>query len=364
MDQGGVDASTKRPLLAESSFDEESRCLPSIAVPRRTLAQEAESERQGLLRNDEPQDTSHPTEEQNASNVSPAVAVSSAPQALSQQRPHSVAPGSTLPKNAAAEPESFEMQRVPSAASASSPSKAGSPRDLPPPGSEVEMRDAQAQACPAGMERQCFICLGDGDAENPLIACCSTCYASTHVKCWNEWRISQRHTALRSSLLGQRVQTDSLLRCTICKSGTALVVGEESGLAWMQQHEGGSTDEGLGGITGVGGSSEDDDERQLENVINNKMCTMSFLCVNLLVFLLVAAVATLLISVKHLAAGDVIFCCIIGLFELGVLQVVLQVIMQRRNSIIVASTMRRRLEDEDLHTNAAREPAIVESQNV
>ena len=77
----------------------------------------------------------------------------------------------------------------------------------------------------------------------------------THRRCWREWRNNQHRTALRSHLLGLlgteewvrepfeqsknsaracslvgrlRIQTNHMLRCTICKSGTAMVEGEEA----------------------------------------------------------------------------------------------------------------------------------------
>merc|ERR1719487_208 len=100
------------------------------------------------------------------------------------------------------------------------------------------------------MDRQCFICLQDEESEE-LVKCCTTCYARTHVRCWREWRNNQRITALRSRLLGLRMQTNHLLRCTICKSGTAVVAGEEDGLEWMNELLCGGGEQGQGEDAGV-----------------------------------------------------------------------------------------------------------------
>merc|ERR1719487_382727 len=132
------------------------------------------------------------------------------------------------------------------------------------------------------MDRQCFICLQDEENEE-LVKCCSTCFARTHVRCWRDWRNNQRITALRSRLLGLRVQTNHLLLCTICKSGTAVVTGEEDGLEWMNEllcgggEQGQSEDAGganLGRLanaaTGRQNDSDEDGDTQLEDLVDMK----------------------------------------------------------------------------------------------
>jgi len=201
-------------------------------------------------------------------------------------------------------------------------------------------------------ERHCFICLQDDEKDDPLIGCCTTCYARVHIRCWREWRNNQRITALRSRLLGLRMQTNHLLRCTICKSGTALVAGEEDGLEWMNellcgggeqpQGEDGGNGARLGGlahaVTGRREDSDEDGDTQLEDLIDMKTCLA--LVAYLGVIVLVLLVACVLIVMQRFYAGDVILCCIIALYELSVLQIVAMAVARRRS--ITPTTTRGR----------------------
>lgn len=202
---------------------------------------------------------------------------------------------------------------------------------------------SSSRGCDAA-ERHCFICLQDEEKDDPLVACCTTCYARVHVRCWREWRNNQRITALRSRLLGLRMQTNHLLRCTICKSGTALVAGEEDGLEWMNellcgggeqaQGEDGGNAGRLGGlahaVTGRRDDSDEDGDTQLEDLIDMKTCLA--LVAYLGVIVLVLVVACVLIVMQRFYAGDVILCCIIALYELSVLQIVAMAVARRRST--------------------------------
>jgi len=208
---------------------------------------------------------------------------------------------------------------------------------------------------PDGGETHCFICLMDDDKDNPLTPCCTTCYARVHVRCWREWRNNQRITALRSRLLGLRMQTNHLLRCTICKSGTAVVAGEEDGLEWMNEllcGGGGGVDEARGedGAAARRGGlahavavrprddSDEDGDNQLEDLVDMKTCLA--LVVYLGVLILVLLIACVLIVMQRFYAGDVILCCIIALYELSVLQIVALAVARRRSITSGTSTTR------------------------
>jgi len=215
---------------------------------------------------------------------------------------------------------------------------------------------AASNALRQGDDRNCFICLQDGDKDNPLISCCSTCYARTHIRCWREWRSNQHRTALRSHLLGLRMQTNHMLRCTICKSGTALVEGEENGLSWMNELMcGGEPSEGslLARLAAVGTRREDSDEdpeAQLEDLIDTRTCAALVIYLGLLV--VVILVACLLIVTQRFWAGDVVLCCIIALYQLSVLQLVLLAVLRRRGTILASATPRR---ESDAAESSARE---------
>lgn len=184
-------------------------------------------------------------------------------------------------------------------------------------------------------DRHCFICLQDEEKDNPLTPCCTTCFARVHVRCWREWRNNQRITALRSRLLGLRMQTNHLLRCTICKSGTALVAGEEDGLEWMNELLcGGEAGRNEGPPAQNGPmrreDSDEDNDVQFEELVDMKTCLA--LVVYLAVLILVLLVACLLIVMQRFYAGDVILCCIIALYELSVLQIVALAVARRRGA--------------------------------
>lgn len=192
-------------------------------------------------------------------------------------------------------------------------------------------------------ERHCFICLGDADKDTgPLVSCCSTCYACTHMRCWRDWRNNQRLTALRSRLLGLRMQTNHLLRCSICKSGTAVIAGEEDGLQWMNDllcgnGESQGTDalaERLAASMNRGDSDEDNDA-QLEDLVDMRTCVA--LMVYVVVLVVVLLVACMLIVAQRFYAGDVVLCCIIALYELSVLQIVALAVARRRSSAVAAA---------------------------
>mmetsp|Transcript_63625 Transcript_63625/g.99071 ORF Transcript_63625/g.99071 Transcript_63625/m.99071 type:complete len:454 (+) Transcript_63625:65-1426(+) len=228
--------------------------------------------------------------------------------------------------------------------------RADSPRLSPTGGvltspiSQTALPSARGRA-PSSIERYCFICLDD-DKDTPLTSCCTTCFAAVHVGCWREWRNNQRITALRSRLLGLRMQTNHLLRCTICKSGTALVAGEEDGLEWMNELLCGSgdVDEGARGIIGHTGQmrrdeSDEDGDAQLEDLVDMRTCLA--LVVYLGVLLLVLLIACVLIVMQRFYAGDVILSCIIILYELSVLQIVALAIARRRGMLSGSAAQQR-----------------------
>eukprot|EP00434_Breviolum_minutum_P041327 symbB.v1.2.036765.t1/scaffold5262.1/size29222/2 len=206
---------------------------------------------------------------------------------------------------------------------------------------------AGAGARAQGDDRQCFICLQEGEKDNPLVSCCSTCYACTHRRCWREWRNNQHRTALRSHLLGLRMQTNHMLRCTICKSGTAMVEGEENGLSWMNELMcGGEPSENslLGRLVALGNRREDSDEdpeAQLEDLIDTRTCVALVIYLGLLIVAII--IACLLIVTQGFWAGDVVLCCIIALYELSVLQLVMLAILRRRDIATTGTQTRQGL---------------------
>jgi len=216
---------------------------------------------------------------------------------------------------------------------------------------------------PGSNERHCFICLQDGDADNSLIACCTQCYACTHILCWREWRHSQCITGLRSRLLGHRTHTNNLLRCTICKTGTAVVSGEEDRLQWMGKllcgGDNNSEDTGIWGsdLLAVPARREDSDEEHdasLEDLVDTRTC-FAFI-VYLVILILGIVVATALIVIQRFYAGDVVLCCVIGLYELSILQMVAIAVMRRRSALIASA---HAAADVELHAREAREVASV-----
>mmetsp|Transcript_192 Transcript_192/g.461 ORF Transcript_192/g.461 Transcript_192/m.461 type:complete len:357 (+) Transcript_192:37-1107(+) len=208
---------------------------------------------------------------------------------------------------------------------------------------------ASSNAVRQGDDRNCFICLQDGDKDNPLVSCCSTCYARTHRRCWREWRNNQHRSALRSHLLGLRMQTNHMLRCTICKSGTAMVEGEENGLSWMNELMcGGEPSENslLGRLIALGNrrdDSDEDPEAQLEDLIDTRTCVALVIYLGVLIVAIV--VSCVLIVTRGFWAGDVVLCCIIALYELSVLQLVLLAILRRRDTTLAATATRPSAEE-------------------
>lgn len=195
-----------------------------------------------------------------------------------------------------------------------------------------------------GDERNCFICLVEGDKDNPLIPCCSTCFARTHIRCWREWRHNQQRTALRCRLLGQRnAQASHMLRCTICKSGTAMVDGEENGLNWMNELMGsGEPNENsiLGRLVALGNrraDSDEDPDAQLEELVDTPTCVALLSCLCIFVGVLVAA--CVLIIMQRFYAGDIVLVCIIGLYELSVLQLVILAVVRRRGAMLASAAV-------------------------
>mmetsp|Transcript_66999 Transcript_66999/g.173724 ORF Transcript_66999/g.173724 Transcript_66999/m.173724 type:complete len:417 (-) Transcript_66999:238-1488(-) len=186
-------------------------------------------------------------------------------------------------------------------------------------------------------DRHCFICLQEGDKDTPLVRCCSTCFASTHVRCWHDWRNNQRLTALRSRLLGLNSQNNNLLRCTICKSGTAMLAGEEGRLQWMNELLCGN-EQGRDARTPVLGgqlrqdNSDDDNDAPLDDLVDTKTCLALLLFLAVLV--LVLLVACFLIVTERFYAGDVVMCCIVVLYELSVLQIVALHVARRRGGML------------------------------
>ncbi|CAE7451667.1 unnamed protein product [Symbiodinium sp. CCMP2592] len=239
-----------------------------------------------------------------------------------------------------AETAAIEMQSM----------EAGHSRELLP-----VVSAASSSAARPGDDRTCFICLQDSEKDNPLVSCCSTCYARTHRRCWREWRNNQHRTALRSHLLGLRIQTNHMLRCTICKSGTAMVEGEENGLSWMNELMcGGEPSENslLGRLIALGNRREDSDEdpeAQLEDLIDTRTCIALVIYLGVLIVAIV--VACLLIVTRGFWAGDVVLCCIIALYELSVLQLVLLAILRRRDTTLQSAGTRQAAEE----PSAARE---------
>lgn len=132
-----------------------------------------------------------------------------------------------LPPGAEAQPCARRRQfdGIDAAASSAAPAE---------PSDDAPGACAIAVAPSAEDDRRCFICLMEDDADAPLVRCCSTCYAQTHRRCWREWRNNQRLTALRSRLLGLRMQTNHLLRlCVRGSDQVGLCVENES---WSGGH--------------------------------------------------------------------------------------------------------------------------------
>lgn len=191
-------------------------------------------------------------------------------------------------------------------------------------------------------ERTCFICLGEAEPNNPLVSCCSTCYASTHLRCWREWRNNQRITTLRSRLLGLRTQTNHLLRCTICKSGTSVVAGEEDRLEWINELLFGGDGDSARTVPLIGGQRRDDDEDgegQLLDIADIRTCVALVIYLALLVVVLM--VACVVIVGRRFYAGDVILCCVIAVYELSVLLIAVLAVVRRRGAMVASASPER-----------------------
>jgi len=210
----------------------------------------------------------------------------------------------------------------------------------------IEMQDksqqlqepAQHIQCGHGItERHCFICLQDGDGDNPLVSCCSTCYGYTHVTCWHEWRTNQQMTALRSRLLGPYMQTNNLLQCTICKSGTAVVPGEEDGLEWMNELLY-SSDSGVDNSLArmhPNSSPYHPEDLLLAGLSDSRDRTV--LTAHTLIMVSIMVMACTFMAVQRFYEGDTIVCCIIALYELCVLLIFVLAVVRRRSALMQAS---------------------------
>jgi len=200
-----------------------------------------------------------------------------------------------------------------------------------------------------GGERHCFICLVEEEKDVPLIRCCTTCYAYTHVQCWRGWRNNQRLTALRSRLLGQRMQNSNMLQCTICKSGTAMLADEEGGLDWMNDVRG--SDAGGGNRLAIGGWRRMDLDEDTGNPLDDPfdMRTCFALVVYLGVLVAVLMVACLLMLTQRFYEGDIVLFSIIAIYELSVLQVVVVGITRRRSLAVQAASGRDERSDLEAH---------------
>eukprot|EP00929_Paragymnodinium_shiwhaense_P093781 TRINITY_DN54051_c0_g1_i1.p1 TRINITY_DN54051_c0_g1~~TRINITY_DN54051_c0_g1_i1.p1 ORF type:complete len:459 (+),score=108.37 TRINITY_DN54051_c0_g1_i1:241-1617(+) len=273
-----------------------------------------------------------------------AAAAASTATPLSGIQPQSVAAAAMATAASATSFVSATIARMSQTASAASSAA------VPTSAGEVEMKDVPNAAAEASKQQQaeqdrtCFICLMEEDKEddNLLIPCCTTCYACVHKRCWREWRNNQRVTALRSRLLGTRMQTNNLLRCSICKSGTAMVAGEEGGLDWINELLGGGEARGqdartltLASLARRANESGDDREPHLEDFLDGRTC--GAMAVYLAVLLVVLVAGCSLIAMQRFYAGDVVLCCIIALYELSVLQLVILAITRRRAARLAAS---------------------------
>jgi len=166
------------------------------------------------------------------------------------------------------------------------------------------------------------------------------------------------------------MQTSNLLRCTICKSGTAVLAGEEDGLEWMNEllcgNEPGSAGDDNGPVRLFGSAllhrddSDEDGETQLEDLVDMRTCVA--LMVYLGVLILVLLVACALIVMQQFYAGDVVLCCIIALYELSVLQIVALAVARRRSSMVSAAASEGGRDSNDVEAQrSARELPLVQA---
>lgn len=223
---------------------------------------------------------------------------------------------------------------------------------------EVEMQSLATNSAAAQVllpvaegDKHCFICLDD-DKDQELVSCCSTCFAFVHMTCWRDFRNSQRINALRGRLMGDRTETEHLLQCTICKSGTAVVEGEEDALEWMNDLLFASESRAGEGAAGPGDRANmsaimslhrreevEDDAARLEETVDEKTCQA---CLAFAVVVCIASgFACALLLQSRLYAGDVVLVCLIGLYELSVVQLVALAVARRRLLALAVGSLRR-----------------------
>jgi len=328
MEPAAAELYTKRPLLEE---DDAEVVLPprndrlaaverAIPLTRRRASLEV-SESYALLEADGPGGGLGSSSSSSAAPAFLSTADATAPQSALTQRPQQARMGALPLRRGGEETAALELSglAVPLVQSAEPPGGKAGP-------DEVESGN-------------CFICLAEGEPNDELVRCCTTCYAKTHVSCWREWRNNQRVTALRSRLLGLRSQNTHLLQCTICKSGTAVLAGEEGGLGWMNEIpvRSASGDPGgvaLGGQVPGGDADEDGSDANLEDLFDVRTCVSLMIWLTVLVLVLVLG-CVLIISQKFYA-GDVVLYCVIAFYELSALQIVALAIARRRTSMLAA----------------------------
>mmetsp|Transcript_293 Transcript_293/g.999 ORF Transcript_293/g.999 Transcript_293/m.999 type:complete len:441 (+) Transcript_293:92-1414(+) len=275
--------------------------------------------------------------------------------AVAEYQVPTLPPQPAAPSSAAAKPRSR---------SSSSSSKGGRASDDVPmidhqpatSSSEPPQEREERPMAREGSDRHCFMCLGEDEPDNQLYPCCTTCYARVHIKCWKEWRHNQRITALRSRLLGLRMQSNNLLRCTICKSGTAVVTGEEGGLEWMNDMlcagtDGNAREVAVGGLAAALARREESDgegDGFPEELADTKTCVALVVYLSILVVVLLTT--CVLIFMHQFYAYDVVLCCIMALYELSILQLVGLAIIRRRSAMVAAAQPReeRRFNPEEV----------------
>jgi hypothetical protein len=152
------------------------------------------------------------------------------------------------------------------------------------------------------LERCCFICLDGADEERELVPCCSRCYVHVHTSCWRSWRQSQRLAHLRQRISGGVDNTPGVLVCSVCKTGDALIEGED--LSWLDDQRG-----------GLRSSSED---LSLDVTV---LCSPKIACMNITILFVMWLLNATVIS-KHLLFGQLVFLSVVFFYEFGILQVV------------------------------------------
>eukprot|EP00920_Eleutheroschizon_duboscqi_P042081 GHVT01100801.1.p1 GENE.GHVT01100801.1~~GHVT01100801.1.p1 ORF type:complete len:430 (-),score=25.71 GHVT01100801.1:345-1634(-) len=189
--------------------------------------------------------------------------------------------------------------------------------------------------------RSCFICLdGSGTCrKRHLLSCCSQCYAVVHKGCWQDWRLNQRFATIRARLLGQNPPNP--LSCTICKTGTARVYGEEDGMRWAMPDDPVQErlqDQLLQTIALMLNDDEDDEDEP-------PMCTGLITCLNLVVLFVGTFVNIMLICLSTYYPSDVVLLSLFLLYEFFVVELIILAIWQRR--IALGPLLDTSLESED-----------------